>query len=105
MIAITTSATESQNVHADGVCSGMIVLPSHDKRSSPAIYSPFSGNKLRRFRSHQFRQWRGLDSRGRPTIERPQRVESITNVTTIGGADTAKTSSEQNNEKPIRPAK
>jgi len=31
--------TESQNVHADGVCNGMMFLPSDEQLSSQKLYS------------------------------------------------------------------
>ena len=41
MIASTTKITESQNVHVDGVCNGMMFLPSDEQLSSQEFYSLF----------------------------------------------------------------
>ena len=45
MIAITTKITESQNVHADGVCNAMIFLPSNDQHNSQKNYNFFRAFK------------------------------------------------------------
>jgi len=45
MIAITTKITESQNVHADGVCNAMIFLSSNDQHNSQKSYNFFRAFK------------------------------------------------------------